>query len=251
MRRFFASPAVGAWVGARPADAWVDDRLRGEPKVRAAHAPREREALRVLVVVAACWLLRVHEFVGAAFTTVHCAPATPPAGSDVMCTITTGALSRDVDLRVTQSGYAGHITPLDEGGRSHRIKFATATAGPAGVTVSHSFFRSTSSVTVLAGAAVRVEASCVPAQARPGAGVRCDVTPRDAWGNAAEVERPAGAAEGYFAVARVGAASDVRVLDDHVAFVVDAAAPAGAHAGVAVTLDGVRVESSVEVVGVS
>ena len=100
-------------------------------------------------------------------------------------------------------------------------------------------------VEVLPGPAIgRVELSCAPRRVRVGEEVRCAVVPRDRFGNAADVEKPAGAPATYFSVARTGGAGEVVVHDAYVSFV---AATVG-RAGVAVTLDRVRVLDDVEVV---
>lgn len=85
---------------------------------------------------------------------------------------------------------------------------------------------------------------CAPKRVRVGEDVRCAVVPRDRFGNAADVEKPTGAPASYFSVARTGGAGEVVVQDASVSF---AAAQVG-RAGVAVTLDGVRVQDDVEVV---
>ena len=237
------------------AGAFVDDRLAAEPK---AHKPRaEASSLpvrlaRVAALLGACYLVGVHELVFAALTSVRCAPTTVRAGANVTCDVATGALSSDADLSITQTGGAGQIALLSEGAHAYRITFGTRAAGAAGVRVSHSIFWSHAAVEVLAGPAVTVEVDCSLADgvtaAAVGSEVRCAVTPRDAYGNAAEVEKPEGAPEGYFTVTHVGGASKLAVHDTEVSFVV--AQPVGGkagRAGVAVTLDGTRVESTVAV----
>ena len=233
------------------AGAFVDDRLAAEPKARS-DKPKVGEPsslpvrlFRVGAAVAACYMVGAHELVLAAFTSVTCAPAIVRAGGNATCDVRTGALSSDADLSITQTGGAGRIVLLSESAHAYRVSFSTRTAGAAGVRVSHSIFWSSAAVEVLAGPARSVDVECAPARAAPGKEVRCAVTPRDAFGNAAEVEKPAGAPANYFAVSAVGDATNLVVHDTDVSFTLGG--EAGSRAGIAVTLDGRRVESTVEV----
>ena len=232
------------------AGSFVDDRLAAEPK---AHADKTRaepvsgfvKLLRIAALVVCCYLVGVQELVLAAFTSVSCAPVVATAGSNVTCDVQTGMLSSEADLSITQIGAAGRIVLLSESAHAYRVAFGTRAAGAAGVRVAHSIFWSVASVEVVAGPAVRVEVDCGEQSAAVGTEVRCAVMPRDAFGNVADVEPPEGRAKSYFAVARVGGATDLKVHDAHVSFVVGG--EVGARCGIAVTLDGTRVESTVEV----
>ena len=169
------------------------------------------------------------------------------AGSNVTCTITRSALASESDLSITQVGGAGPIALVGERATEYRVAFSTRAAGAAGVRVTHSLFWRNAWVQVLAGPAATVDVACQPAQVAPQAQVSCAVTPRDLFGNAAEVEKPAGAAAIYFSVQAVGSARDIAVHDAHVTFVAGDAS--GSRAGIAVVLAGTRAESIVAVVG--
>ena len=203
--------------------------------------------LRLGAALVACYLLGVQDLLLAALTSVNCQPSTIRAGSNVTCEITTGALSSEADLSITQTGSAGRIIMLSDVAHAYRVAFSTRLAGQAGVRVSHSIFWSSASVEVIAKPAVLVEIACEPKATPVGSSVRCAVTPRDEYGNAAEVEKPGGQdGDGhYFAVTHVGGAKDLAVHDADVSFVVGG--EVGSKAGIAVTLNGRRVEGTVEV----
>ena len=202
--------------------------------------------LRLGAALVACYLLGVQDLLLAALTSVNCQPSTIRAGSNVTCEITTGALSSEADLSITQTGSAGRIIMLSDVAHAYRVAFSTRLAGQAGVRVSHSIFWSSASVEVIAKPAVLVEIACEPKAAPVGSSVRCAVTPRDEYGNAAEVEKPEEGGDGhYFAVTHVGGAKDLAVHDADVSFVVGG--EVGSKAGIAVTLNGRRVEGTVEV----
>ena len=201
---------------------------------------------RIAAALVACYLLGVQEILFAALTSVHCSPATVSAGSNVTCDVQTGAFSSDVDLSITQTGNAGKITMVSESAHAYRISFATRVAGAAGVKLTHSVFRSAASVDVIAGPARSVDVDCTPKLAITDAEVRCAVTPRDIYGNVADVEPSArGGTRPRFTVSFLGRATNLAVHDEHVSFVV--AAGLGHTAGIAVSLDGRRVESTVEI----
>ena len=237
--------------------AWEDDRL-AKPRSARLGDSRVRRALRMAALTLACYLIGMHELVLALFTKVDCMPSEVQAGANVTCMIATGRLSSEVDLSITQTGAAGPIALLSEAPHAYKIAFATTAAGAAGVRVSHSVFWSSSSIDVLAAPAEWADVSCaeqhhtagaehaamVPAVVAPGATVHCSVTPRDRFGNPAEVQRPSGAPSGYFAVSAIGGASQLAVHDTYVSFV--AGMQAG-RAGVAITLNGARVERTVQI----
>ena len=97
----------------------------------------------------------------------------------------------------------------------------------------------------LAGPARSVDVDCTPKLVAADAEVRCDVTPRDLYGNVADVEPSVDGSSGRFTVSFLGRAASGAVHDDHVSFVV--ASGRGHTAGIAVSLDGRRVESIVEI----
>jgi hypothetical protein len=241
-------------IEAAAGNSFVDDRLAAEPKAQT-QKPRAGEdggssslttALRICAVLAACYIVGVHELVFAAFVSVTCTPSVVPAGANVTCMVSTGSLSSEAELTITQTGTAGRLVLLSETAQAYLVSFSTRAAGVAGVRLSHSLiFWSSASVEVLPGPAVSVDVLCAPPRVAAGTQVRCAVTPRDQFGNAAEVAKPAGVADDYFGVTQVGGATQLAVHDDHVSFV---AGGAGARAGVAVMLDGRRVESTVVVV---
>lgn len=230
--------------------AFVDARL-AEPK---AHYDKPAAAssgsslpvalTRIAAAVVVCHLLGVLDLPIAAFSSVRCEPAVVRAGQNVTCFISTAVLSSDADISITQTGTAGKLEMLSEAPHAYRVAFLTRATGTAGVTLSHSFFTSRASVEVAAGPATHVEVACAPPLVAPGATVECPVTPRDAFGNAADVARPAAAPESYFSVSSVGCATNLAVHDTYVSFV---ASPSGTSStcGVAVTLDGKRKESTV------
>jgi hypothetical protein len=232
---------------------YVDDRLSHEEpksrmqKLRSGGLLRERRTplLTWLAIILLCYTVSLQEQVFALFTSVHCSPATVPAGANVTCSISTFQLAAETDLSITQLGEAGSIVLRSTAPHAYQVSFGTAKAGGAGVRVKHALSTSWSMVEVLPGPAIgRVELSCAPRRVRVGEEVRCAVVPRDSLGNAADVEKPAGAPATYFSVARTGGAGEVVVHDAYVSFV---AATVG-RAGVAVTLDRVRVLDDVEVV---
>lgn len=237
--------------------SFVDPRAaaEAEPKARTKQSQLQPQAslqtrvLRALIAIAGCFVLGVHEVIFSAFTSVRCEPAVVRAGTNVTCEVRTGRLAGDADLSITQTGNAGRIVLLSESAHAYRVAFGTRVAGDAGVRVSHAIFWSSASVEVVAGPARRVDVLCAPPAGAQtvaaGLQVRCDVTPRDEHGNAADVVRPEGAPETYFAVSHVGGATQLQVHDTHVSFV--AGGDAGSRCGIAVTLDGKRVESTVEV----
>ena len=251
MRLFRRAPAGDVEAAQAAAAFYADDRLLGEPKSSAQKPPREGSAQGCLVrlgaVLVGCYLTGLHELVFAGFTTISCVPSVVRAGTNVTCQIMTAPLSSELDLSITQLGHAGPIALLEEAGReqhTYRVTFSTTHAGSAGVRVTHMLFWSTSNVEVQpAPATGSVEVACTPAHVRVGEEVRCAVTPRDQYGNIAEVEKPDGAASSYFSVTRTGNAGELSVHDSFVAF---SASTAG-RAGVAVTLDGIRSTSEVEV----
>lgn len=230
--------------------AFVDDRVLAEPKARsdkpATGAPTSLgvKILRLVVFLVACALLGVQDMLFAALTTVSCQPAVVRAGTNVTCDVRTGLFSTDADLSITQTGTAGMLWLLSESVHSYRVAFATSRAGAAGVRLTHSIFWSRATVEVVPAAAATVEVLCAPPKVMAGAEVKCDVTPRDAFGNPADVEKPPGAADSYFSVSHVGGATALAVHDTYVSFV---AGESGSRCGVAVVLDGRRVESVVQV----
>ena len=240
------------------ADSWVDHRLAGEPKA-AWHkrAPTHgsgsmwRPMLRISALAAVGYLLGVHDMLFAALSDVRCVPAVVQAGHNVTCTITLVGSLHDAALSLTPIGTAGAIALLDDEAvaNTYRITFATATAGEAGVRIAQSIFWSTSLVEVAAGQATTVGVACAPPSVAAGAQVRCTVTPVDVYGNAADVQKPANAPAGYFSVSRVGGARELSVHDTFVSF--RAAEGEGGRAGVAITLNGRRVESTVAVITAS
>jgi hypothetical protein len=154
-------------------------------------------------------------------------------------------------LFVTQvtSGQAAPFFQLEDYAHTHRVTFATRAEGFAGVRVSHLLFWASSVVEVLPGVASSVEVLCTPPVAMLGTNVQCAVSPHDEFGNLAEVEPPPSGAKNFFTVTRIGCARDLVVHDTFVAFV--AGIPGnecvGNRAGVAVTLDGKPVESTIAV----
>ena len=254
-RRSAPAADVEAASVAAASTSYVDDRLLGEPKNADEKAPREGNSLqgwllRLCAVLIGCYLTGLQELVFAGFTTVSCEPrgGTVRAGTNVTCEIVTAPLSSETDLSITQLGHAGPIALLETAGREHvyRVTFSTSRAGRAGVRVTHMLLWSSASVEVVPAAATgRVEVACTPRSVRVGEEVRCTVEPRDRFGNLAEVEKPEGASSSYFSVAHTGSAGELKVQDTFVAFSPNAAG----RAGVAVTLDGVRSESEVQVSG--
>ena len=230
---------------------YVDDRLLGEPKSAQQKPPRllwgelQRLILRLVAVLAGCYLLDLQELVLAAFTSVSCQAGVVRAGTNVTCEIVTASLSAETSLSITQLGGAGAIALL-EGSGEHRyqVTFATAQAGFAGVRVSHQLFWSSATVEVHPAAAVGpVDVSCTPLRVHVGDTVRCAVVPRDRFGNPAEVEKPNSAPDDYFGVTAMGRADELAVHDTHVSFI----ARAAGRAGIVVILDGARTSSDVEV----
>lgn len=202
--------------------------------------------LRIIAALAASYLLGVHELLFAGFTHVSCAPNPVRAGANVTCKVRTGALSSDTDLSITQTGTAGQIALLSESAHAYIIAFATRKTGAAGVSLSHSIFWSDASVEVIAGQARSVDVDCTPKLAAADAEVRCAVTPRDVYGNPAEVEPGESGPASRFTVTHLGRATKLEVHDDYVSFVA-ASAGDGRKAGIAVSLDGRRVESIVNI----
>jgi hypothetical protein len=236
-----------------PPSQYVDDRLsHEEPKSRMQKLrsggllPERRTPLLTwLAIILLCYTVSLQEQVFALFTSVRCTPATVRAGTNATCSISTFQLAAETDLSITQLGEAGNIVLRSTAPHAYQVSFSTAKAGGAGVRVKHALSTSWSMVEVLPGPAIgRVELECAPKRVRVGEDVRCAVVPRDRFGNAADVEKPTGAPASYFSVARTGGAGEVVVQDASVSF---AAAQVG-RAGVAVTLDGVRVQDDVEVV---
>ena len=237
---------------------WVDDRLAGEPKAPGQKATRQGAShwptrfFQAAAVIAACYIIGVHELVFAAFTSVHCTPSMVQAGRNVSCSISMGRFGSEADLSITQVGVAGQITLVDESSHSYRIAFGTRKAGDAGVRVTHSMFWSTSWVEVVAAPAVSIDVKCGPPRVALGTAVNCAVTPRDRFGNEGEVERPPGSESSYFSVYATGCARELVVHDAHVSlFAGDAASGSTActRAGVSVILDGSTVSSAVDVGG--
>jgi hypothetical protein len=249
MRRGHADADAEAADG----QSWVDDRLAAEPKAPGQKRSRDaktfsaKNLMRLGAIAAACWLIGAHQLVFAIFTGVSCSPSTVRAGSNISCTITRSALASESDLSITQVGNAGAITLVDEASTQYRVTFSTRAAGAAGVRVTHSLFWRTSWAEVQAAPAATVDVACEPAQVAPRAEVRCAVTPRDVFGNVAEVEKPPGASADYFSVQAVGGARDIVVHDEHVSLVAGDAP--GSRAGIAVVLAGTRMEGSVAVIG--
>ena len=235
-----------------PSGTYVDDRLSHEPKSRMQKLrsggllPERRTPLLTwLAIILLCYTVSLQEQIFALFTSVHCAPATVRAGTNATCSISTFQLAAETDLSITQLGEAGTIVLRSTAPHAYQVGFSTVKAGGAGVRVKHALSTSWSMVEVLPGAAVgRVELDCLPKRVHVGEEVRCTIVPRDRFGNAADVEKPEGASASYFSVARTGGAGEVVVQDAFVAF---AATKAG-RAGVAVTLDGMRVQDDVEVI---
>ena len=152
-------------------------------------------------------------------------------------------------LSITQLGVAGALVLTNDAQHRYTLTFATRVTGDAGVRATHLPFWSSSVVEVLADIAVSVDVHCVPPRVSPGSDVRCAIEPRDRFGNVAEVEPPPSGVKNFFTVARLGNARDLVVHDTYVSF--RAGAPpdgeASTSAGVVVTLDGRRVESTVSV----
>lgn len=243
-------PAGAADVETTSSTVFVDPRLAvsEEPKL---HKQRRAEGevgtvwwlVRVGGLVLICYLVGVQQCAFAALTTVHCSPATVRAGTNITCEIVTSPHASESGLRLTQLGVAGSPALTDDTAHSYRVSLATSLAGGGGVRVSHLLFWSTSVVEVLAGQPVSVVVSCAPPIVAVGAEVQCAVEPRDRFGNVAEVERPPSGASNFFTVARLGSARELVVHDTYVSFVPIEVGVAG----VAVTLDGQRVESRVSV----
>ena len=248
-------------VEAQPA-AWIDDRLASD-KLHKQHTQHTQHAqqrrndgmvsyiLRVAILLLVCYMIGVQQLAFTALTSVQCTPQAVLAGSNVTCVITTSPHATETALSVTQvtSGQAGPLFQLEDHAHSHRVTFATRAEGFAGVRVSHLLFWASSIVEVLPGVASSVEVLCTPPVAMLGTNVQCAVSPHDEFGNLAEVEPPPSGAKNFFTVARIGCARDLVVHDTFVAFV--AGVPGnecvGNRAGVAVTLDGQRVESTIAV----
>jgi hypothetical protein len=241
-------------VEAQPA-AWIDDRLASD-KLHKQHTQQRHGGmvayiLRVAILLLVCYMIGVQQLAFTALTSVQCTPQAVLAGSNVTCVITTSPHATETLLFVTQvtSGQAAPFFQLEDYAHTHRVTFATRAEGFAGVRVSHLFFWASSVVEVLPGVASSVEVLCTPPVAMLGTNVQCAVSPHDEFGNLAEVEPPPSGAKNFFTVTRIGCARDLVVHDTFVAFV--AGIPGnecvGNRAGVAVTLDGQRVESTIAV----
>lgn len=249
MRRA-APPSHGDFEDPRK---WIDPRtLVGEPKTPGQKLAREASVsaatrlLQLTGMLIACYLIGVHEMLLTGLTSVTCSPEMIKAGSNATCEIRSGPFTSDSGLSITQVGVAGRIALVDERNGAYRIVFATRLVGDAGVRVSHGIFSSVSTVEVIPGPAIVVEAECSPPRVAPSATVTCAVTPRDRFGNAASVEKPEGADDKYFALSGLGSARELAIHDFDVTF--KAGNQPGERAGIAVTLNGGRVESTVQVV---
>ena len=226
----------------------MDDRLLREPTEHSQKRWQQasistKQLLRVLALIVSAHLLGVLDFLCAVLTAVQCSPAIVIAGANVTCEITTGTLSSDADLSITQLGVAGVISLLNEDAHLYRVSFTTQASGRAGLVVSHMLFWSTSTVEVLAGPAITVDVACAPHAVGLGSKVQCAVKPRDALGNMAEVSRPSDSSDSYFSVGALGSAHDLEVHDTYVSFI----AGASGNAGIRVMLNGHRFESGVVV----
>lgn len=234
---------------------YVDDRLREEPKLARHRIDQRRSCpslvLRICTCAVACYVLGVQDPILSFFTSVRCTPLRVSAGSNVTCVIETAPYSTDANLAIVPLGMAGPISLVDDGSsHRYRVTFSTAATGSAGVTVTHQVWSSSAGVEVVAAPCAvmdhrcYVDVACEPRRATVGTEVRCEVTPRDRFGNVAEIEPAAGVATGRFSVSRSRAAGELTVHDTFVSFVPQEAGLAG----VVVTLDGVRTSSDVEVV---
>jgi hypothetical protein len=205
----------------------------------------KRWVLHAVVLVLVCYVCGVYELLCALGTSVTCTPTTVTAGSAVSCVVTTLSLAQERDLSLTPLGDARSISMVGSAPHTYQLQFGTGVAGVVGVRLQHSWLYRTAAVDVLPAAArgAQTEVACAPARVKPGEQVRCSVVPRDEFGNAGEVVRPAGSAAGFFSVSRTGSAGEVTVHDTFVEFV---AGEAGS-AGISVTLDGVVKAHAVEV----
>jgi len=188
-----------------------------------------------------------HEVLFALFASVRCTPSMVAAGENVTCDISTLRIAAQTDLYVVPTGGASELwlaRPAEGAGPRWTVGFATSSAGRAGVRVRHTLCTASADVEVVAGRAASAVPMCAPARVTAGSLVRCEVVPRDRHGNVAEVVRPEGAPKGYFSVAPLGTADRISVGDTHVSFT----ASAVGRAGVAITLNGQREQSDVEVV---
>ena len=136
-------------TGAALEEGYVDERLVSEqPKKRrrVGAASPVGFAVRVLMVVALCYLIGAQELFLACFTSVSCEPGVVTAGSNVTCSIRTSVLAAETDLSITQIGEAGPIRLLDSTQHAYVVSFSTAVAAPSGVRVAHSLLWRSSQV---------------------------------------------------------------------------------------------------------
>mmetsp|Transcript_1905 Transcript_1905/g.4089 ORF Transcript_1905/g.4089 Transcript_1905/m.4089 type:complete len:254 (+) Transcript_1905:101-862(+) len=235
---------TGPITGAAP---FLDDRLLGEPapKVRAGHRLNCRVAMPLILVAIVLYvIIGAHEAVASLQSALDCTPTERiQAGENITCTIQTSPLASETDLTIVPTGVASDLALLHAEPHFYRVGFATASAGTAGVRLQHTFFEWALHVEVMAAEAVTAVPKCWPTQVTIGQAVTCMLVPRDRFGNAAEVVRPADASVGYFSVTPTGNAHDITVGDTSITFQVSEPG----RAGVLVVLNGQRSISEVEV----